>query len=118
MVLQAEHSTYQLAVSNLQSLADVVTVETLLNRVLGVAAVTLREYSAKEAKFAINLHIELSQLTDILRWEPALLLSDTPHSTSYNASYSRESGINEPTASAVELNMVSQADIRYVFIRR
>lgn len=122
VVLQAEHNTYQLAVSNLQSLADVVTVETLLNRVLGVATVTLSEYSAKEAKFAVNLQIELSQLTDILRWEPALLLSDTPHSTSYNtsysATYSRESGINEPTASAVELNMVSQADIRYVFIRR
>ncbi|MAD76852.1 MAG: hypothetical protein CML20_19055 [Rheinheimera sp.] len=110
VVLQAEQKTYQLAVSNLLNLADVVTVETLLNRVLGVAAVTLSEYSANEARFAVNLHIELAQLTRILQWETALQLSDTPHMASL--------GVNEPAVSAVELNLVSQADARYVFIRR
>ncbi|HAW93722.1 MULTISPECIES: DUF2066 domain-containing protein [unclassified Arsukibacterium] len=110
VVLQAEPNTYHLAVTNLQSLADVVAVETLLNRVLGVASVTLSEYSANEARFAVNLQIDLLQLTRILQWEPALILSPTTQSM--------VTGMTERSQPAVELNLESRADTRYMFIRR
>ncbi|SNY50758.1 hypothetical protein SAMN06297280_1664 [Arsukibacterium tuosuense] len=112
VLLNSEHSTYQLAVENLQSLADVVAVERLLNRVLGVAAVTLSEFSENEARFAVDLQIELAQLTRILRWEPALTLSDD---TSGNRTVT---AIDERFEPAVELSPESPADVRYMFIRR
>lgn len=112
VLLSSEYNTYQLVIENLKSLADVVTVERLLNRVLGVAAVTLSEFSENEARFAVDLQIELAQLTRTLQWEPALsLTADATASQSASA-------IVERFDPAVELNPVSQADARYIFIRR
>jgi hypothetical protein len=110
VVLQAEQNNYQLLVSNLQSLSDVVAIEALLNRVLGVAAVTLSEFSANKARFSVDLNIALSQLTQILQWEPALTLSD--------GAEGNNTAVMDSTASALEMNLVSRADVRYTFIRR
>ncbi|MDX1538668.1 DUF2066 domain-containing protein [Arsukibacterium sp.] len=114
VVLSPQHNTVQLAVENLQSLADVVAVERLLNRVLGVAAVTLHEFSDNEARFAVDLQIELSQLISILQWQPALALAQ-----SNSVAVVQDSGRrNDRFAAAVELNPGSAADVKYVFIRR
>jgi uncharacterized protein len=112
VVLNPQQHTVQLAVENLQSLADVVAVERLLNRVLGVAAVTLREFSDNEARFAVDLQIELSQLISILQWQPALALAQN---SSLGQSGARS---NDKFAAAVELSPGSAADVKYVFIRR
>lgn len=112
VLLNPEHTTYQLAVENLQSLADVVAVERLLNRVLGVAAVTLSEFSENEARFAVDLQIELAQLTRILQWQPALTLADNELSTKTAIA------ISDRLEPAVQLLPVSPADARYVFLRR
>ncbi len=72
VVLQPERQTYQLEIENLQTLAEVVVTERMLSQVLGVADVTLSEFTPGKARFAVQLHIELTQLTAILQWEPAL----------------------------------------------
>ena len=112
VVLTEQVSTYQLAVENVQNLADVVAVERMLNRVLGVAGVTLREYSENEASFAVDLQIALPQLTHILQWLPALALADS------RAEMLVIDNDSQRASGAVELQPVSAADVRYVYIRR
>ncbi|MDX1676843.1 DUF2066 domain-containing protein [Arsukibacterium sp.] len=112
VMLSADLKSYQLAVSNVPSLADVLTVERLLNRVLGVAAVTLREFSESEARFAVDLQIELPQLKGMLQWQPALVLAEP------ESEFPRTVPGSENLNSAVELNPVLPADVSYQFIRR
>ncbi|WP_301003668.1 DUF2066 domain-containing protein [Arsukibacterium sp.] len=112
VLLSSEHQTFQVTVEDIHSLADVVTVERLLSRILGVAAVTLSEFTENEARFAVDSQIELAQLTRILQWEPALSLADTATQSDVTTT------ITERFDPAVELNLVSQSDARYVFIRR
>ncbi|WP_052748999.1 DUF2066 domain-containing protein [Arsukibacterium ikkense] len=122
VLLQPQTQTFQLEVENLNTLADVVAVERLIGRVLGVASVTLSQFSANRAQFAVELQIELAQLSRILQWEPSLQISEV--------AAGREGGIYlggiapglrpvGPRSEAVSsLNMTRQVHASYRFIRR
>lgn len=114
VILQSETQTYQFAVENLKTLADVVAVERLLGRVLGVASVTLSQFSAQQAQFAVELQIELTQLNRILQWEPALVQADTQSADKQNMTLDTLSA-----AEPILLNLaVVKADARYIYTRQ
>lgn len=114
VILQSETQTYQFAVENLKTLADVVAVERLLGRVLGVASVTLSQFSAQQAQFAVELQIELTQLNRILQWEPALVQADTQSADKQNMTLDTLSA-----AEPILLNLAAvKADARYIYTRQ
>jgi hypothetical protein len=112
VVLQAQTANYQLAVANLTNLADVVAVERLLERMLGVSSVTLSQFAVDRAQFTITLQIELAQLTRQLQWEPSLILMDNTETDAY--SRLNETKHNLPIA----LIPVQRIDASYRFVRR
>jgi hypothetical protein len=112
VVLQAKTANYQLVVANLTNLADVVAVERLLERMLGVSSVTLNQFAADRAQFTVTLQIELAQLTRHLQWEPSLMLMDNTEADVY--SRLNETKRNLPIA----LIPVQRIDANYRFVRR
>lgn len=72
VLLSAGTTSHQLDVENVETLADIVQLEKMLQSVLGVTDVTVAEFSKGRARFSVNSQISAAQLLTLLQFEKSL----------------------------------------------